>query len=341
MDIGIITIYDAYNYGSFLQAFAMQEFIKGQGHNAYLLDCRKSLKGIIAQKYLAKSFYRSKIKLKRLLAYSRDWKLLNIIRIGDSPKLDAAIIGSDEVWNIDNLSYEHVAQFYGDGIPAQKVIAYGASLGFATLASYADKEALLQSIRTRIAWFGVRDKFTGDFLSAQGIKEIYDICDPTILFYDKWRGYEKDYPTDEDFLIYYSYKENTPYKEYIKQFAEGHGLKVYSVGFYYPWCDRRLIVTPRQFLSLMSKAKYVVTSTFHGTVFSTLYGKKFIQVHPARKAVDYLDQLKIFDREALLDEPYSLFERKLTAPIDYAAVNRKLALWRDSSAALLNSALTL
>ena len=38
MKIGIVTIYDAYNYGSFLQAFALQEFLINEGHEVYILD---------------------------------------------------------------------------------------------------------------------------------------------------------------------------------------------------------------------------------------------------------------------------------------------------------------
>ena len=44
MKIGIVTIYDAYNYGSFLQAFALQEFLINEGHEVYILDFSVSLK---------------------------------------------------------------------------------------------------------------------------------------------------------------------------------------------------------------------------------------------------------------------------------------------------------
>ena len=80
----------------------------------------------------------------------------------------------------------------------------------------------------------------------------------------------------EKYMIYYSYLDDTPFKEFIKKFAKENDLKLIVVGFDYKWCDDQIIVTPRQFLSVMKHAQYVVTSTYHGTVFSTLLKKNLL-----------------------------------------------------------------
>lgn len=339
MKIGIVTIYDAYNYGSFLQAFAMQLFLEKQGHDVYILDARKSLKSIVAQKYLSKSIYRTKLKLKRYIAYSKDWKLLNIVKIFPEIKLDAVIVGSDEVWNIKNPSFEHVEQFYGYKLPKSKIVAYGPSLGYSTLEDYREKEELIDGIKNNFIFWGVRDSFTEDFLYKIGVKSVDLICDPTLLICNEWHGLEKPYEIEEPFVLYYSYMDNTPFKEYILNFARINGLKVYSVGFDYKWCDRQFIVSPLQFLYMMSKAKYVVTSTFHGTVFSTLYKKQFVVIHPAVKVRDYLEKLDL-KRESCLDDSFESFSKLLKNPVDYSHVDKEIFLWRNKSIDILSSYLS-
>lgn len=338
MKIGIVTIYEAYNYGSFLQAFAMQEFLKSKGNEVLILDCSTSLKSIISRKYLAKSFKRSVLKLRRFLAYRKDWKLLNIHILKKILILDVAIIGSDEVWNIDNKSFEHAKQFYGIDCHAKHIIAYAPSVGYATKESYRAYPELIEALKQNVDRFYVRDSFTEEFLKSFVKKEIKRVCDPTILLYDKWLEYAKPLSLGYKYLIYYSYLEDTPFKGYIKRFAQEHDLKIVVVGFAYKWCDKQLIVTPREFLSLVNQAQFIVTSTFHGTVFSTLLKKKFVVIHPASKVVDYLNMLEI-DRLCTLDVSYSTFSAMLEKNIDYEMIGEKFRQLRTYSEECINDGL--
>ena len=97
MRIAIVTIYQAFNYGSFLQAYAMQETLKKMGHEVTVLDCgsiqgyRKFRKMIALKKIV--------FSMNRFVAYKKDWKKLNISNSVED-EFDVAVIGSDEVWNI-------------------------------------------------------------------------------------------------------------------------------------------------------------------------------------------------------------------------------------------------
>lgn len=338
MKIGIITIFDAYNYGSFLQAFAMQSFLEENGHEVYMIDVRTRVKSVIAQKYFAKSFKRTLLKLRRFLAYRKDWKRLNIISCYKYPDLDVALIGSDEVWNIENASFDHSSLYYGSVPKAKRVIAYAPSLGYSTIKSYHGHLDLCKSIKENISWFGTRDMFTESFLKDIGVIDVTRVCDPTILLYDKWRNLENsDTPLPkDDFLIYYSYKEDTPFKDYILRFAKEKGLRVISIGFDYKWCDCQMIAAPFEFLRLVNNASYVVTSTYHGTLFSTMYKKKFIEVEPARKVVDYLEQIGL-GRIADINAGYNAFKALLDSEIDYAQVFDKFESMRNASVRSLKS----
>lgn len=330
MKIGIITIFDAYNYGSFLQAFAMQTFLKEKGHEVFLIDVRETLKSRISQKYLAKSVSRTILKLRRFFNYRKDWKMLHITSKSACPELDLCIIGSDEVWNIENPSFDHSLLFYGTGIKSKDIIAYAPSLGYSTIESYKDREDLLSSIKSNISWFGARDGFTESFLHTIGVNHVQRICDPTILLYDKWRLFETERIVNEPYLIYYSYQGNTPFEHYIKRFAQEKGLKIISVGFDYKWCDLQIIASPREFLSLIRGASYVVTSTFHGTLFSTMYEKKFIEVHPARKVIDFLEQIGL-NKIPTLEDGYVAFRDLLEENIDYERIKKLFGKMRNHS----------
>ena len=38
MKIAVVTVYDGLNFGSFLQAYAMQAYLKEQGHQVYFVQ---------------------------------------------------------------------------------------------------------------------------------------------------------------------------------------------------------------------------------------------------------------------------------------------------------------
>ena len=336
MKIGIVTIYDAYNYGSFLQAFALQEFLINEGHEVYILDFSVSLKSRIARKYLAKNIKRTVLKLHRYFVYRKDWKLLNIKRGNKIEQIDLMIVGSDEVWNIDNESIEHIKQFYGIDCAAKQIIAYAPSLGYATGTSYKKYPEFVNGIKNNISAFYMRDAFTEEFVKRIIKKETRKVSDPTILLYDRWEEFMQGYPMQiEKYMIYYSYLDDTPFKEFIKKFAKENDLKLIVVGFDYLWCDDQIIVTPRQFLSVLKHAQYVVTSTYHGTVFSTLLKKKIVVIHPSIKVIDYLEQIGL-KKISFLESGYDNFSKFLLDDIDYDLVWDKLNTLREFSVHCIN-----
>src|SRR6218665_38869 len=60
----------------------------------------------------------------------------------------------------------------------------------------------------------------------------------------------------------------------IKAFAAKEGLRVVSAGFFHEWCDENVVVTPFELLRVFADASYVVTDTFHGSIFALKAEKK-------------------------------------------------------------------
>lgn len=337
MKIGIATLYKAYNYGGFLQAFAMQEVLKGLGHEVYMLEFgEQSVFDKLISGYIAKSISKTIYKNKLRCAYKKDRSLLNILKY-NGQKLDAVIVGSDEVWNLKN-TFKHIPQYFGSNINAKKKIAYAPSIGFCP------PEEFVQKAETEnLKCFDVilaRDENTRLVCERILKKEIKEVCDPTILYIDKWKDFvNKRVIKQKDFIVYYSYGTKAKFKEYTLKFAKEKGLQIISVGFKHDWCDKSLIVRPMMFLELLNKASYVVTTTFHGSVFSTILKKKVVIKPSGQKVVNYLNKIDMQDKIFYDEMSYEEFKGILEGEYNYTRVRELQDLLKNNSLKLLNESL--
>ena len=126
----------------------------------------------------------------------------------------------------------------------------------------------------------------------------------------------------------------------IKEFAAQKKKKLISIGYKNSWCDKNFVsVGPFEWLGYFEKADYVLTSTFHGTIFSLKYKKNFItyaheltkvKIEPVLKKMNLLNRLTYTS-----DELISLYENG----IDYAPAYDELAAEINFSKQYLNNAL--
>jgi hypothetical protein len=92
-----------------------------------------------------------------------------------------------------------------------------------------------------------------------------------------------------------------------------------------------------QFLSLIKNADHVVTNTFHGTVFSILYGKSLaVFASNKLKVLDLLAELRLLGRNASGVEALS---RVVEQEIDWARIAEILDRARERSLHYLRRAL--
>ena len=107
----VITYYDAPNYGAFLQAYGTQCFLRSHGVDAQI--CRHiANKPTIITKLLDKrsdpevTQYRNKIQA----VIDEAQKYLHVTKGREI--YDLAILGSDEIWNVKNLTAVHLPVFF-------------------------------------------------------------------------------------------------------------------------------------------------------------------------------------------------------------------------------------
>lgn len=130
---------------------------------------------------------------------------------------------------------------------------------------------------------------------------------------------------DEKFLIVYSYSGRIKDKKEIcniKKFAEKNGLKIYTIFCQYKWADRILIPeTPFQLLKMFRMAEYVVSDTFHGSIFSIISHKKFCTLVRESNKEKMSSLLARFGLEAhAVFNPDDL-EDKISLNIDYEHID--------------------
>ena len=132
-----------------------------------------------------------------------------------------------------------------------------------------------------------------------------------------------------DYIIVYSYPGRISDKKEIaaiQAFANQKGLRLLSIGHYFPWCDDVVVPTPFEVLSWFRDAAYVVTDTFHGSVFSIKYNKKFCTIvrEMNNQKLTYL--LNQFGLENRIVSNLPDLENIIEPEIDYVPVNEKITL---------------
>ena len=150
-----------------------------------------------------------------------------------------------------------------------------------------------------------RDDNTGKILKEccgiNGMKAI----DPVLLYgFSKEKNMWNKHRWDKQkYILIYSYSynmNNTKEVRDIKKFAKENNLKIISVGYDHPWCDEVVNADPCEFVELFNNASYVVTDTFHGTIFSLALNKQFC-VTIRNNAFKVLDILKDLDIDPKLN----------------------------------------
>ena len=139
------------------------------------------------------------------------------------------------------------------------------------------------------------------------------------------------------YALVYSYKLNDKQIYQVREFCKSRNLRSISASIYHDWCDKCLPVSPFKFLSLVRNADYVITSTYHGVIFSIICGKQFVVYGKGiAKICALLEELGLTGR--MIEDDISI-ETIIDIPIDYTRLDGVLAEKRRDSIDYLVSAI--
>lgn len=356
MKIGIVTFHNAHNYGAILQSIALKNAITNLGHNVQIVDYHNEINdafyrtnwrsiisglksNLLSSRYIIQRTMlclakerRYKIFQKNILKYCKPIKLSDL-----NPEI--LVFGSDQIWN-EAITGKDLT-YYGEisAYPDVKKISYAASLGFGSEQSLKNNKNLLLDFKA----IGVREQSLQDSLQHIGIKSELN-ADPTLLLSAaEWDDIFdlKDEPKG-DYLFVYAIRNRKRVIELAQRICTNNNLKVIELfSFEYfpnsPKLNKNSYASVRDFVRLLRNAKAVITDSFHGTVFSIIYGKPFISAKLGNKGDDRLYSiLKLLNLESHFNEP-ELFDSNWMEEINDSSIEKLDGLRQKSLSYLKKS----
>lgn len=319
MKIGIITFHQADNYGAVLQAYALQEAIREQGKDAFVLDYNNKIigsKDYSFQNFIKNpltylvgvfnSFFQVKVRNIKFNIFRKRY-----LRIRPFPvdmkvsDYDCIVLGSDQIWNptltggIDPVYWGSREIFKG-----KRVVTYAASSGKIELfANYSN--SVMREYLSNISSITVRENRLKDYLLDRFCIQSDTVVDPTLLhdveFYERLASNKLlNYP----YVLYYNVEGNPYALGLAKMVAKQKKAKLICLGnssiiqsIKNPTV-KYINATIPEMLSLIKNAEAVVALSFHGTIFSILFHKEFYSVRGGNMArvEDILKRTHLMDR---------------------------------------------
>lgn len=319
------------NYGQQLQAYALQHYLRGQGHDAYLIRYApvrparplwRRIGGAIKYRLLTSSAKKAQNRL-QVQAYQRN-AVLNKQRQfpqfreqylhstdciyttidelqQNPPEADVYITGSDQVWHDSLMNKNNTATYLNFGASSVRRVSYAASIG---------REIPQQEIGTFVALLkrfdriSVREHKVQELLQGLGFPKTTVTIDPTLLLSSAQYGkieHAEGLVLSNPYAFFYVLNIRTEaelYWNHIGTALSQQGLEVKSVAAsgYLPAREfipgvSNIQATIPQWLSLVKNASVVFTTSFHGVVFSLLYHRPFYAILLTNENVKANDRL--------------------------------------------------
>lgn len=373
MEILILTQPLHTNYGGLLQAYALQQILKGMGHdvvtdrlgvvrklplwNRALRFLYHAVQFCILKnyryypyRYLFVSFDKES-KAKRSISINTE-RFVNthidtidlLTRSNESVidavrQFDAIVVGSDQVWRATMSDIPTYFLSFTKAINVKR-IAYAASFGTDDLNEYSkmDMKIASESIKLFDA-VSVREK-SGVHLCRDYFKmDAVHVLDPTMLLskddYLKLIE-EEDKPCSENILLTYVLDRTQEKNDIIQRVGEAlhltsceNGAVKYFSNVVESNVSECIYPSVSRWVAGFRDARFVVTDSFHGTVFSIIFNKPFVAIlNSKRGSSRFISLLSVLGLEnRLISTTNDLLEEHLK-PIDYTEVNKILNDWR-------------
>lgn len=357
MRIGIATWYKNGNYGGTLQAYALMKTLQNIGYDVEFINYDNTNKFIsyIRHKIFNLRFFHSGKSRKAIWKFVRKelseapiLKNLRDVSEYSTKKYDAVICGSDQIWS----SLKGVSQFYFlQFADPQKRIAYAPSIGLNKIKSeYLDVFAEYMS---SIPFLSVREVQGADYIKSVTGRTAEVVLDPTLLI-DKtgWNrimsleALKRYKLAQNQYIFCYFLGDDSKYRAYVNDISAKTGLQtVFASSGRKEYGKNHIVCDPFEFVGLIASAAYVLTDSYHGTIFSVNTGTK-VGIFRRFSETDELNQnSRIYSIVSLLGIEEHLIDcdddvDELISMASYSSdVMQKLKMFRDSSMSFLRESI--
>lgn len=309
--IGCLTFHASYNYGSALQAYALQTIFCNLSEKAikykiinYRIPAQKAMYKNCFEKTDIKSLYQRIFLLGKRQQLAKKEKLFEQFFLDDlllteevstvdelkrlSLEFDSLIVGSDQVWNLYAKDFDWC--YFLEFTNNQNKFTYAISCGPVMKEIPLTYKERIASALKSFKYLSVRDDCTFSLFSSLTTGKNVDInVDPTLLLEkNDWLKLIENVDVAvprEKYILFYDLSRNKENWKLAKRFAKKTGLKLLITSVPFPRTINEMFGTykkfdvgPKEFLFLLQKSEFVITSSFHGTIFSLLFQKKFATI---------------------------------------------------------------
>ena len=301
--IGIITFHNSYNCGSMLQAYALQQVIdRMTGRKSEIVDFsnegQQKLYGVRQPNDSLKNIIKNIILAPRLKKIARNYESYERFkkrnfRLSNRPihksvdlsdaDYDIVVAGSDQIWNI--MIADGDDAYFLPWVKNARKVAYAPSFGAKNIAEFADDPTRYADYLRGFSNLSIRERNGLEWLQNLTGKSAELLLDPTLLLN------QDDYAEIEShklkllprYIFYYSPGYSRDINKLVHRISQKYKLPViafntktfYVKGMQFSGFKLPEIENPSTYLQLIKNAEIIITTSFHGTVFSTIYRKKF------------------------------------------------------------------
>ena len=341
MKIGILTFHRAHNYGAVLQCYALQEVLKGMGHDVEVIDYRQPQIEQYYNHWSIMTLIKSCIKFWRLRGYIAQLlkehhkrqifnafkeHFLNVRNRCDSTNIptnyDVYVVGSDQLFNTaitNGLDPVYSGQFKRN--KSSKLIGYAISSNLMSIKNIGAE-----------AWLGIAKSFDAVSLREKTLadkiydlsKLSFDVCvDPTILTTaETWNTMITKSEISDGYVVLYEVRrikdDPTLLRRKTDELASFNNLKVVDLS--------SVEFGVEDWVNYIRNARCVITSSFHASVFAILF-KRPLYAFKLEDGCDYrytdlleyvglCDSIKGVD-DSILEIPKVDYENILSALDEY------------------------
>lgn len=297
MKAGIITFHCSYNYGSVLQAYALQRAIEKIGIEAKIIDYRsrdfnayrlprlrrpsRMIHDLLWYGKLLKRrdsfehFIHTQLKLtEERYSYHNESALESL-----QEQYDCFICGSDQIWNLD-CTGGAVGPFFLSFAGDKRRVAYAPSLAHTSFKQENFDRDRVSELLNRFDFISIREKETLPLFQPLVNTNIEVVLDPTLLLdsdsYQRMAANSR--PVNSPYIFMYLLRTCSELVASINELSRRTGRMILYISernFPIPNSINLFGAGPEEFISLIAHADAVLTNSFHATVFSVILHRPF------------------------------------------------------------------
>lgn len=284
--IGIINFhYENYNYGANLVAYSLSEVIKKLGFTPYIIDFDPSKELDAIERYRTIEFLNFRKRYLNMTPKFSNKDDLDIL----NDYIDMYITGSNQVWR-KQITGPNMETYFLDFAKGKNKISYAASFGTNDFEGTEEEIENCKELLKKFYNISVRESDGQKILLNRFEQESTVVLDPTLLL--KREEYEKiiteTYDEKIDVAVYFvmdhdntilnnkNFKRLFPNKNIVNikgDFEDIATLNIFKYNSISKWLDG------------IRKCEYLVTDSYHGVIFGTIFHKKIICIGKKSKCL--------------------------------------------------------